>query len=100
MSSHVAAVNVNPSPLHDDTPLGAKNVSQVGWQVVPRAKLSVQSPAPPLAGAADASQVFSSHWCPSFSPQFAMQVYPFAQSHDQETPTTLQTPPFDAESHP
>jgi hypothetical protein len=52
-------VNASPLALQDDVPLTVKAELHVGWQVDPRAKLLVQSPVPPLLGAVDASQVFS-----------------------------------------
>jgi hypothetical protein len=59
--THVAAVSVDPSALHDDGPLTVKAEVHVGWQVAPAAKLLVQSPSPPFVGTADASQVFAWH---------------------------------------
>jgi len=54
--AQVAGVNT-PSAEHEATPEETNPVSQVGWQVAPKAKEAVQSPTPPLVGAAEASHV-------------------------------------------
>jgi hypothetical protein len=57
---HDAGVSVNPSALHNDGPLTVKaSEAHNGWQELPAAKLLVQSPTSPLAGAVDASHVFA-----------------------------------------
>ena len=59
LTLHVAAVRVPLVQL--DVPLTMYPSLHVGWQVDPLARLSVQSPTPPLAGAADASHGFALH---------------------------------------
>ena len=58
-AEHVAAVSV--PALHEDVPDTVYPELQVGWHVAPLASELVQSPAPPFAGAADASQGFAEH---------------------------------------
>ena len=53
-AEHVAAVSV--PALHDDVPDAVYPELHVGWHVDPVARDPVQSPAPPFAGVADASQ--------------------------------------------
>jgi hypothetical protein len=59
LSWHIAAVNVFPSWLHAAAPLIMKSPAHVGWQVVPAANVSEQSPFAPLVGAAEESQVIT-----------------------------------------
>ena len=57
---HMALSSSMPA-LHDLMPDRVYPESQAGWQVDPLASELVQSPAPPFAGAADASHGFAAH---------------------------------------
>jgi hypothetical protein len=81
---HVAAVKVFPSLLHEEVPLTVNAEEHVGWQVVPAANLSVQSPTSPLVGALDASQISQNVSAPDASspasftspaPQFVQTLF-------------------------
>ncbi len=56
---HVAAVNTPKE--HELVPETVYPELHVGWHVDPLAREPVQSPAPPFAGAADASHGFAKH---------------------------------------
>ena len=58
-AEHVAAVNVPKE--HELVPDTVYPELHVGWQVDPLASELVQSPAPPFAGAVDASHGFAEH---------------------------------------
>ena len=58
-AEHVAAVNVPKE--HELVPDNVYPELHVGWHVEPLAIVSVQSPAPPFVGAADASHGFAAH---------------------------------------
>lgn len=63
--SHLAAVST--PKLHCDAPDTVYPTSHLGWHAAPDAKLAVQSPTPPWAGASEASHADASHFATAVS---------------------------------